>query len=125
MNRVDAGGERGADNRANIEVAFRWPGGPDADGVVGQPGRHRIAVRVRYREHRLDAEPLTAAHDADGNLAPVGNENSPERSRGPSCLARVTSGHPASGSIRIRASSCSANRASGTQISATVPRTPA
>src|ERR1700689_247794 len=97
MDGVGPDGSRRADHRGDIEVARRRRGRPDPDDGIG--------------EHRLDAELAAAAQDAHRDLAPVGDEDAPQD-------------HPSS-LIRISTVPCSANSAFATQISATVPATPA
>jgi hypothetical protein len=78
VDRVRSRRDRGRDDRFGVEVTFGRAHGPDPDRVVGQPGRHRVRVGLRDRQHGLDAEPLAGAQHADGDLAAIGDQNPPQ-----------------------------------------------
>ena len=78
MDRVRPRRDRGRDDPFHVEVTLRRALGPDPDRLAGQPGRHRIRVGVRDRQHGLDAQALAGAQDADGDLAAVGDQHPPQ-----------------------------------------------
>jgi hypothetical protein len=49
--------------------------GSDADVVVGEAHVERLAIGFRVHRHGLDAELAAGADDAQGNLAPIGNQD--------------------------------------------------
>jgi hypothetical protein len=78
VDRIRSGRVRGRDDRLHIEITLGRAHGPDPDCAVGQPGRYRVRVSVRDRQHGLDAEPLAGAQHADGDLAAIGNQHPPQ-----------------------------------------------
>jgi hypothetical protein len=111
VDRIRSGCVRGRDDRLHIEITLGRAHGPDPDCVVGQPGRYRVRVGVRDRQHGLDAEPLAGAQHADGDLAAIGDQHPPQ--------------DHGSALMRSSVAPCAANSAFCTQNSATVPATPA
>jgi hypothetical protein len=86
---VGADRARRGDQRGRVEVAAGGvrPGQrPDADGDVGLADVARAGVRVAVDRGGADAQPPQRAHDPDGDLAAVGDEDGPEERHG------VTSG---------------------------------
>ncbi len=75
MDGVGIGDFGGADHGRNIEIAARAFSGADADGFVGKAGVQAMAVGFRVYRYGADAEILAGANDADGDLAPVGDQN--------------------------------------------------
>jgi hypothetical protein len=58
---------------ANVASSLRNP--TDADRLVGEPHRQGVAVRFAVGDHGGQAEVPAGAQDANGDLAPVGDEN--------------------------------------------------
>jgi hypothetical protein len=88
MDRVRSGGPRRVHHGLHVQVRQPLPVRPDRDRGVRRPGRHRIRVRVRDREHGLDAEALAGADHPDGDLAAVGDQHPPDDHR--SALIRIS-----------------------------------
>jgi hypothetical protein len=78
MNGVGFGPDRRADNRLDVEITAARLRRPDADRAVGEPCWHGVEVRLRSREHCLDAEVAAGADDADGDLAAVRDQDPPD-----------------------------------------------
>ena len=112
MNGVRFRPDRRADNRLDVEIAAARLRRPDADRAVGEPCWHGVEVRLRSREHRLDAEVAASTDDADGDLAAVRDQDPPN-------------GHVGGWRNRIRTCPASTSWPSEAQISATVPAAPA
>ena len=64
-----------AQDRVTVEVAERGRGRADTNGLVRGLDVERVGVRVRVDGNRLDSELFAGAHDANGNLAAVGNQD--------------------------------------------------
>ena len=75
MDRLAALAGRRADQGREAEVALRARGGADAHRDVGLLHRTGVAVRLGVGDDRLDAELVQGAHDAQGYLAAVGDQN--------------------------------------------------
>ncbi len=73
MNGVDICDFSRADHRRNVEITARAFGGADANGFVGESHVQAVAVGLRVYGHRLDAQILASADDADGDFAPIGD----------------------------------------------------
>ena len=71
MERVAAGGDREVDDVVRVEVADDRVR-PDVIGFVRLLDVERVAIGVGIDGHRLDAHFRAGAHDAHGDLAPVG-----------------------------------------------------
>ena len=63
-------------HQSRVEIALRRRPRPKHDGAVGQPRRGAVAVGIGHADHGLDIETLGRAHDAQGNFAAVGDEQS-------------------------------------------------
>ena len=72
---VRAGDLAGGDQGRDIEVAVAGRGRADADALVGEAHMHGVGVGGRVHRHRGDAELFRGPQDAQGDLAPVGNED--------------------------------------------------
>ena len=75
MNRVRAGDRRRRQDRGNIEIAVARGRRPDADAFVGQAHMHGVGIRRRMHGDRMDAHLAAGAMDAQGDFAPIGDEN--------------------------------------------------
>src|SRR5437899_12704993 len=105
MDRVRPGPDGSLDHRRHVEVTA------DRDRRVRHPGRDRVRVRPRNRQHGLDAEAPAGPDNPDGDLTPVGDEHPPQ-DHSPAL-------------IRRSAAPCATSSAFVTQNSATPPATPA
>ena len=83
MDCLAAGGDCRGDHARDAEVALRRRRRPDAHRVVGEPDVHRVAVGSRVHGDRLDPELVRRADHANGDLAPVGDEDAREHARMP------------------------------------------
>ena len=79
MHCVGAGLECGLDDRLDSQVALGWGRRSQTDRVVGQPHMRGQRIRVAVDGDRLHAHLSTGPDDADGDLAPVGDEDAAER----------------------------------------------
>ena len=75
MQRIAAGHERGCDDRRDAGIGARDGSRTDADCLVGQPDRKRVAVGIAVGDHGRDVEVPAGAQNAEGNFAPIGNQN--------------------------------------------------
>jgi hypothetical protein len=75
MNGIDVRDFGGADHRRNIEITARTLGGPNADGFIGEPHVQAVAIGLRVNGHRLDAQILAGADDANGDFASIGDQD--------------------------------------------------
>ena len=75
VDRVAAGDQRRRDDRRRREVRALRVGRADADRLVGELDRQRVAVRLAVGDDRLDAERPAGAQDAQRDLAAVGDED--------------------------------------------------
>ena len=71
MDRVDVGNFRGADDSVDFQVALIGPGGPNADGLVGQLQIVRAAVGFAVSDYRFDTKFSTRANDAQSDFAAI------------------------------------------------------
>ncbi|MPM88124.1 hypothetical protein SDC9_135225 [bioreactor metagenome] len=63
------------DDGRHVEVGQRGRSRTDTDGLVGQLDVLGITVGFGVHHHRLDTQLTASALDAQGDLAPVGNQN--------------------------------------------------
>ena len=95
VDRLGVGHLGGGDDRRHVEVALRRGGRADADRLVGELDVLRVAVGLGIDDHRLDAQFAAGALDAQGDLAPVGDQDllehlsAPGRSEAGSAVARA------------------------------------
>ena len=93
VNRLGAGRSGGVEDRGDIEVALGRGRRADAVRLVGQPHVQRVAVGLGIDRDRADAQLAAGGGDADGDLAPVGDQDRGERpasrSGGPADAARA------------------------------------
>ena len=75
MDRLAAGRLRGGDHVRDDEVALGRRGRADPDGRVGEPDMGSVRVGGRVDGDRLAPELVERPDDADGDLAPVGDEH--------------------------------------------------
>ena len=75
MNRLAAGRLAAATTRGDVQVALGRGRRADADGAVGHAGRGARPVGSRVDGDRLDAELVQRADHADGDLAPVRDQD--------------------------------------------------
>ena len=75
MDRVGAGLLRGADDARDVQVAAAGRGRADVHRLVGEADDGRLGVRGRVDGDRLDAELAAGARDAQGDLAPVRDQD--------------------------------------------------
>src|SRR5262245_23209135 len=102
--------ERGGHHGLDVEITASGLRRADADRAIRKARRHRVEIRFRGREHRVDAELATGTDDARRDLAAIGNEDAPQR-------------HFSASRISTRCASTSSPFAA--QISITVPCAPA
>ena len=84
MDRLGAGTPAGVDDLVDDEVGGGCRRRPDMDRLVGHLGVERVAIDVAIDGDRLDAEAAGGPGDANGDLAPVGDQDLLEH--GPSAL---------------------------------------
>ena len=90
MHGVGAGDLAGRQQRGHVEVAFARRRRADADALVGELDVHRLLVGGRIDRDRGDAELLGRAHDAQRDLAAVGDQDLVEHlTRSPSTAGRI------------------------------------
>ncbi len=75
MDRVGAASLGGIDDLLSGQVALRSRRRPDEERLVGVLGEEGVLVRLGIHGHRANAHLAAGAHDADGYLAPVGDED--------------------------------------------------
>ncbi|KAF5292952.1 hypothetical protein FQR65_LT20181 [Abscondita terminalis] len=90
----------GRDDGRHVEVAQRGRCRADAHGLVGQLDVLGVAVGLGIHHHGLDAEFPAGALDAQGDLAPVGNQNFLKH-EGPRGWAPAPVGRPLPASCRL------------------------
>ena len=71
MDRICAGVNSSSDDRRNDEIALISRSGTDADGLISIGDRCRIGIFGGIDRHRLHAQFLAGAHDAQSDLASV------------------------------------------------------
>ena len=74
MEGVATGAQRRGHQGVDLEVALGGTGRADTHGAVREPGRHAVPVGLGNHGHRLDAQGLAGSDDANGYLAPVGDQ---------------------------------------------------
>ena len=99
VDRVAAGDERGGQDVGRGQVAAARLRGPDADRLVGELDGARVAVRLAVGHDRADAQAAAGAQDAQGDLAPVGDEDAAEH-QAISAGTAAPSGRPAGAARR-------------------------
>ncbi len=72
---IDVGDFGGADDGGHVQIAARALGRADADGLVGEAHVGAVAVGLGIDGDGLDSQFLAGADDANGNFAPVGDED--------------------------------------------------
>ncbi len=92
MNGLAAGRLGRGDESRDAEVALGRGRRADPHGPVGEPHVERVLVRRRVDGDGLDAELVQSPDHADGDLPPVGDEDSVEHGRS---LARQHGGERA------------------------------
>ena len=75
MNRIRAKGQRGADNRGNIEIAFERIRRPDTYALISQTDVQGVTVGRRVHGHGGNLHGPAGPQDTDRNLTPIGNED--------------------------------------------------
>ena len=70
--------------------------------LVGGPDMQRVGVRVAVDGDRLDAQLPTGADDADGDLAPIGDEQPSERRLGRARRSPRSAGAAARSRVSLR-----------------------
>ena len=75
MDGVRAGDLAGGDQRRDVEIAVAGGRRADADALVGEAHMHGVGVGGGMDRDGGDAEFLGGAQDAQGDLAPVGDED--------------------------------------------------
>src|SRR5262249_55244292 len=80
----------GVDDGVDVEVAVLRRRRPDADRLVGRGDVERVHIGVGIDCDGADAEPPRRAHDAAGDLTPVGDQELGEHLRHPPAAAVPT-----------------------------------
>jgi hypothetical protein len=75
MNGVALRGQGRLQDGVHVQVGIRGARRTDADCAVGEPRRQRVAIRLRSRQHSLDAQHPAGTDDARGDLSPVGDQH--------------------------------------------------
>ena len=75
MDRIDVAYFRGAHDAIDLQVTFGTGRCADANRFIGQLDVERIDIRFRINSERPDSQLLASADDAQGNLAPIRDEN--------------------------------------------------
>src|SRR4029453_9474864 len=75
MDGIAPGDECRRDHRRRLEIRTLCLGRADADGFDREPDRQRLAVGFAVRDDGLDPESAARPKDAEGDLAPVGDEH--------------------------------------------------
>ena len=79
VDRVGAAGPAGGEDLVDHEVALRGGRRADRDGAIGQLDVRREPVDVAVDRDGLDPALLARTHDANGDLAAVGDEDAADR----------------------------------------------
>ena len=79
MHGVRAGLPGGVEKPVDQEIALRWSGGADMDGVVGRADVRGRAIGVGIHRDRLDALFMTGANDPERDLSAIGDKNTIHR----------------------------------------------
>jgi len=75
MDGVAAGHDRCRDHGGRRKIGPSGIGRADTDGLVGQLHREAFAVGLAVGDDGLDAKGARGSHDAQGDLAPVGDQD--------------------------------------------------
>jgi hypothetical protein len=75
MYRVGATQQRRADDVGDVQVAALARPRAHADGFIGQHRGQRVAVRLRVRQHRQDAQLAAGADHPHRDLATIGDQD--------------------------------------------------
>ena len=67
------------DELLGVEIGLGRAVAAERVGLVGQAHEQRVAIGVGIGHHRADALVAAGADDAHGDLAPVGDEQPPDR----------------------------------------------
>src|SRR5215472_10198423 len=78
MDGVSAGAACRGKKRWDVEVRFAGSRRPDRNRLIRRADMQRVAVEIGVDGNGFDAHGPTTAHDAQGNLAAIGNEDAPE-----------------------------------------------
>ncbi len=71
---IGSAAQGGTDDGVDVEIGVGRGGAGQAHELVGFGHVGRVEVGVRAHRHTADAERVRSAHDAPGDLAPVGDE---------------------------------------------------
>ena len=82
MNGVHVANLGGADVAVDFEIGIRPGGRSDADGLVGQLDVEALQVGLGVDGEGFDAHLAAGAHDAQGDLAAVGDEDFVKHGKG-------------------------------------------
>src|SRR5205823_6153692 len=75
VDRVHVGDFRRADDGGDVEIAARALRRADADRLVGEAYVGAVAIGLRVNRHRLDSQLFAGGDDANGNFAPIGDQD--------------------------------------------------
>src|SRR5882724_9223319 len=103
VNGVGTGDLRGTDDRWNVQVASRRGRRTDAHGFVGEPHVQRLRVDIGVNGDGADAHLTRGAEHADGDLAPVGDENLAKHPRSLQAFRTLNSLCPNSTGVAVSA----------------------
>ena len=78
MHRIGAGLPARVEDALDAQIALARGRRPDLNRLVGDPDMQRAAIGLRIDGDCGDSEPLRRAHDPDGDLAAIRDENFPE-----------------------------------------------
>ena len=78
MKAVAPRGQCRGEQRARVQVALRRLGGADAHGLGGQLNMESLCVGLRVGGHGLNAQLAAGPQHAEGDLAPVGDQDALE-----------------------------------------------
>ena len=98
VDRLGAARGRGVEDRVDVQVALGGGRRSDPDRPIGQPDVLRRGVHVAVDGDRFHPQLVAGADDPDGDLAPVRDEDPPERGPGAGRLCAKT-GPPQSGML--------------------------
>ncbi len=82
MERVGAGSLRCHQDGVHVEIARAGRSGADTDRLVCRPGVQGVGIGVGINGDGADAEPPAGAHDAECNLAAIGDQDRADRTGG-------------------------------------------
>ena len=75
MNSIGVGNLGRRNERRNVEVALPAGGRSNAHGLVGEAHVQALLIGRGIHGHRLNAHLAAGTNNAEGNLAPVGNQD--------------------------------------------------